>query len=91
DDILDGIVYGGVIALGFATVENVLYYGEGLNRAFMQYGITSDAVMSFLLLFTLRGILSPFAHVTFTAMTGIGCGISRESHKTLVSIIAPFL
>lgn len=91
DDILDGIVYGGVIALGFATVENVLYYGEGLNRAFMQYGITSDAVMSFLLLFTLRGILSPFAHVTFTAMTGIGCGISRESHKTLVRIIAPFL
>lgn len=89
DDILDGIVYGGVIALGFATVENVLYYGEGLNRAFMQYGITSDAVLSFLLLFTLRGILSPFAHVTFTAMTGIGCGISRESHKTFIRIAAP--
>jgi RsiW-degrading membrane proteinase PrsW (M82 family) len=33
DDILDGVVYGGVIALGFATVENVMYYGEGLNRA----------------------------------------------------------
>src|SRR5262249_41623979 len=28
DDILDGIVYAGVIALGFATVENVLYYGR---------------------------------------------------------------
>ena len=30
DDILDGIVFGGVIALGFATVENVLYYGSAL-------------------------------------------------------------
>ena len=89
DDILDGIVYGGVIALGFATVENVMYYGEGLNRAYLQYGLTSDALLSFLLLFTLRGILSPFAHVTFTAMTGIGCGISRESHNGFVKFIMP--
>ncbi len=91
DDILDGIVYGGVIALGFATVENVLYYGNGLNRAYMEYGVTSDALMSFLLLFTLRGILSPFAHVTFTAMTGIGCGIARESHNAFVKIIMPVI
>ncbi|MER3631952.1 MAG: hypothetical protein C4325_07135 [Blastocatellia bacterium] len=91
DDILDGIVYGGVIALGFATVENVLYYGDGLNRAYLQYGITSDALASFLLLFTLRGILSPFAHVTFTAMTGIGCGIARESHSTIVRLLSPVI
>lgn len=91
DDILDGIVYGGVIALGFATVENVLYYGGGLNRAYSEYGISSEAFMSFLLLFTLRGILSPFAHVTFTAMTGIGCGISRESHNGFVKFIMPVL
>ncbi|HLA94239.1 MAG TPA: PrsW family glutamic-type intramembrane protease [Pyrinomonadaceae bacterium] len=91
DDILDGIVYGGVIALGFATVENVLYYGEGLNRAYDQYGVSSDALVSFLFLFTLRGILSPFAHVTFTAMTGIGCGISRESHNGFVKFIMPIL
>lgn len=91
DDILDGIVYGGVIALGFATVENVMYYGDGLNRAYMEYGTGSDALWSFLFLFSLRGILSPFAHVTFTAMTGIGCGIARESHNTLVKIAMPIL
>lgn len=94
DDILDGIVYGGVIALGFATVENVLYYGQGLNRAFLEYNATSDALgafLGFLLLFTLRGILSPFAHVTFTAMTGIGCGISRESHNGFVRFVMPIL
>lgn len=82
DDILDGIVFAGVIALGFATVENVLYYG----RAIAESGLGGLAVI-----FVLRGILSPFAHVSFTAMTGIGCGIARESHNTAVRILLPLL
>lgn len=90
DDILDGIVFGGVIALGFATVENVLYYGDGLARAYSEFGWTSGALWSFLFLFALRGILSPWAHVLFTAMTGIGCGLSRESHNWFVRIAMPF-
>ena len=82
DDILDGIVFGGVIALGFATVENVLYYGRAIGEA---------GAVGVLFLFVLRGILSPFAHVTFTVMTGIGCGIARESHNTAVKILMPML
>ncbi len=82
DGILDGIVFAGVIALGFATVENVLYYGRGI----LQGGAPGLAV-----LFVMRGILSPFAHVTFTSMTGIGCGISRESHNKFVRILLPVL
>jgi RsiW-degrading membrane proteinase PrsW (M82 family) len=80
DDILDGIVFGGVIALGFATVENVMYYGSALGEG--GFG-------AMIFLFILRGILSPFAHVTFTSMTGIGCGIARESHRGFVKIAAP--
>lgn len=82
DDILDGIVFAGVIALGFATVENVLYYGRALGTG----GIEALA-----LLFVLRGVMSPFAHVTFTSMTGIGCGIARESHNKAVKFLAPLL
>ncbi len=82
DDILDGIVFAGVIALGFAAVENVLYYGRG----FLAEGIGGLAMMFFL-----RGILSPFAHVTFTVMTGIGCGIARESHNWFIRILAPIV
>jgi RsiW-degrading membrane proteinase PrsW (M82 family) len=82
DDILDGIVYAGVIALGFATVENVLYYGRGIAEGGSQ---------GLIVLFVLRGIMSPFAHVTFTAMTGIGCGISRESHNFFVRLALPVL
>jgi protease PrsW len=82
DDILDGIIYAGVIALGFATVENVLYYGRGIN---------DGGAEGLVLLFVLRGIMSPFAHVTFTSMTGIGCGISRESHNLFVRFIMPIV
>jgi RsiW-degrading membrane proteinase PrsW (M82 family) len=80
DDILDGIVFAGVIALGFATVENVLYYGQALGQA---------GPAALIVTFVMRGVLSPFAHVTFTSMTGIGCGISRESHNKFVRIITP--
>jgi RsiW-degrading membrane proteinase PrsW (M82 family) len=82
DDILDGIVFAGVIALGFATVENVQYYGTILGQ---------NGIPALILLFFMRGVLSPFAHVTFTSMTGIGCGIARESHRPFVRIIAPIL
>ncbi len=82
DGILDGIVFAGVIALGFATVENVLYYGRGI----LMGGAPGLAA-----LFVLRGILSPFAHVSFTMMTGIGCGIARESHNKAVRILMPIL
>lgn len=81
DDILDGIVFAGVIALGFATVENVLYYGGALGRG---------GPVALVITFLLRGVLSPFAHVSFTMMTGIGCGIARETHKTWVKVAAPF-
>ncbi|MBK9156206.1 MAG: PrsW family intramembrane metalloprotease [Chloracidobacterium sp.] len=89
DDVLDGIVFAGVVALGFATVENVLYYGRGLGGAISQFGLSSEAFKDFFLLFSLRGIFSPWAHVTFTAMIGIGCGISRESHSWFIRIAAP--
>ena len=79
DDILDGIVFAGVIALGFATVENVLYYGRGIAEG-------KEALIALLIL---RGIMSPFAHVSFTAMTGIGCGLARESHNIFVRLLLP--
>lgn len=79
DDILDGIVYAAVIGLGFATVENVLYYGRGV----------SAGGGSLIFLIFVRGVLSPFAHVTFTAMTGIGCGLARESYRGCIKWLFP--
>lgn len=80
DGVTDGLVYAGIIALGFATGENVLYYG----RTFVQQGATGLLVIGFM-----RGILSPFAHSLFTSMTGIGCGIARETHNPTLKIVMP--
>lgn len=80
DGVLDGLVYAGIIALGFATGENVLYYG----RTFMQDGFTGLLFIGFL-----RGVLSPFAHSLFTSCTGIGCGIARETHNKGLRFAAP--
>ncbi len=80
DGVIDGIVYAGVVALGFATVENVLYYGRNLKE---------EGAGALLVVFFLRGILGPFGHSVYTAMTGIGFGLARESHNTAVKIAAP--
>ncbi len=82
DGILDGIIFAGVIALGFATVENVLYYGGALLT-----GGSGGLIGTFIV----RGVLSPFAHVAFTAMTGIGFGLARESHNKAVKIVMPII
>jgi RsiW-degrading membrane proteinase PrsW (M82 family) len=82
DGVVDGIVYACVIALGFATVENVLYYGRALDSA----GPAGGAVT-----LILRGLMSPFAHPLFTSMTGIGVGIAREQRKGVLAWIAPVM
>ncbi len=91
DDILDGIVFAGIIALGFATVENVLYYGRAIFVELYVPPMPGEERNVFLEIFVARGMFSPFAHATFTALTGIGCGLARESHHTVVKIMMPIL
>jgi RsiW-degrading membrane proteinase PrsW (M82 family) len=67
DGVHDGIVYAVWVALGFATVENVLYYAE----AFITEGWEGITI-----LVALRGVMTPFCHPIFTAMTGIGLGVA---------------
>lgn len=82
DGVVDGIVYACVIALGFATVENVLYYGRALGQA----GAVGASVT-----LILRGLMSPFAHPLFTSMTGIGMGIAREQKRGFWVWTAPVM
>jgi RsiW-degrading membrane proteinase PrsW (M82 family) len=82
DGVLDGIVYAGIVALGFATVENVLYYGRVVAK---------EGAGGLILVFVLRGVLGPFGHAVFTSMTGIGCGLARQSHSGAVRIVMPLV
>jgi RsiW-degrading membrane proteinase PrsW (M82 family) len=65
DGMVDGVVYAGLVAAGFAFIENILYFG----RAFAIDGGSIATV------FVIRGVLSPFAHPVFTALTGIAVGL----------------
>src|SRR5690606_2627425 len=69
DGVVDGIMYATFTALGFATVENVVYYA----RAAQVSGETLAGT------FIIRGILAPWGHPLYSSMLGLGIGISRET------------
>ncbi|MDQ1597796.1 MAG: protease PrsW [Microbacteriaceae bacterium] len=71
DGPVDGIVYGATIAIGFAFTENLQYFGLAINQ---DRGVGGVLVQTFVL----RAILSPFAHVMFTAATGLVLGIAAR-------------
>lgn len=70
DGPVDGVVYAGTIAAGFAFTENILYFGAEI----VDGGTVSGAVG----IFIVRGIMSPFAHVMFTICTGIAIGLATR-------------
>jgi RsiW-degrading membrane proteinase PrsW (M82 family) len=81
DGVVDGVIYATFAALGFAAVENIIYYGAAAKA-----DAGGDALAT---TFVLRGILAPWGHPLYTSMTGIGFGISRETNKTWLKWVAP--
>jgi RsiW-degrading membrane proteinase PrsW (M82 family) len=83
DSILDGIIYAGVTALGFAAAENTYYI--------YAYGYQESGWSGILLLSFVRVILVGWQHPFYTAFTGIGLAVARLSRSWVVRIIAPIL
>jgi RsiW-degrading membrane proteinase PrsW (M82 family) len=69
DGPVDGLVYAAWVAGGFAFTENILYFGSQLIE-----GGGSGVYEIFLV----RGLLSPFAHVMFTACVGLALGFAAR-------------
>jgi protease PrsW len=82
DGPLDGVIYGGVIGLGFTLTEDILY----IQRAAEQAG-----AVGFGATFFMRTVLSGLGHATFTAATGLGIGIAVASRRAWVWVLAPLL
>lgn len=72
DNVLDGIIYGALIGLGFAMTENVLYLGaeylDGGARALGE-------------LFVARVVIDGFGHAVYTATTGAAVGWTRSRYR----------
>jgi len=81
DSILDGMIYAGVAALGFAATENAYYiYDKGFVESGWQ---------GFWILVVVRVILVGWQHPFYTGLTGIGFAVARMNRNTLVKFIAP--
>lgn len=69
DGPVDGVVYGALVGAGFAFTENIQYFGTSL---------TSGGAGELTVTFILRGLVSPFAHAMFTALTGFAIGLAAR-------------
>ena len=78
DGVLDGLVYGALVGLGFAMVENVQYlYKVQVNPA---DGLT--ACEAFLSTATIRIFFHGLTgHAMYTGLTGAGLGLARTQRR----------
>ncbi len=74
DGVVDGIVYAATVAAGFAFTENILYFGR--------------AGEGLAVVFVLRAVVAPFAHLLFTACIGIALGVASRRRNDLAPVIA---
>ncbi len=80
DGIVDGMVYAGTTAAGFAFAENILYLGRAFNV---------DGGQGVAAVFFMRAVIGPFAHPLFTICTGIGLGVAVTTRRAALRIGAP--
>lgn len=66
DSVLDGVIYAGWVAIGFAVVEDIQYFAS------------AEAVDQLLPVFIVRGLVTPFAHPLFTFWIGLAAGLAKE-------------
>jgi RsiW-degrading membrane proteinase PrsW (M82 family) len=82
DSLLDGIIYGAMVGMGFALVENVFYFVNIFEESGAQdWGS----------LVLLRAVVFGLNHSLFTSMTGLGIAVSRFARTPRVKILAPIL
>ncbi len=70
DDILDGMIFGAAVGIGFAYTEDITY----LLGSLIDGGVVAMGVV-----FILRVFVFGLNHAFFTALTGIGLGLARLS------------
>ena len=70
DDTMDGIVYGFAVGIGFAAVENFIYF----SVAFQEGHSTAMSFLSFVLY---RSVICMIGHGCFTATTGLVMGYMK--------------
>ncbi|PXX04168.1 RsiW-degrading membrane proteinase PrsW (M82 family) [Mycolicibacterium moriokaense] len=79
NSLTDCLVYAGLVGVGFAWLEDILYIGGGAS------------VSESLATAALRLIMAPFAHSLFTSMTGIGVYFALKQRNALAKALCILL
>lgn len=82
DSPLDGIIYGAIVGMGFAMVENVYYFVQTFNSG----GIEAWGVN-----IVLRAVVFGLNHALFSSFAGLGIAIARLSTNRGVKFVLPLL
>ena len=91
DDVVDGIVYGAAVGLGFNFMESISYM-TNLYAIFQPEGVGGYAAGFQWYARQVLGLF--FGHATYTAFVGAGIGIARQLpdvRRKLIAIAAGFL
>lgn len=83
---IDGIVYAGLVGVGFAFSENLLYYTGAYSGSLVPDYDGATAATS---VFAMRGLVSPFAHPLFTTATGVGIVVAVTTTRRWLAVVAP--
>jgi protease PrsW len=73
DDVMDGFVYGGMVGLGFAVVEDVFYFVARFG------GEPGDVLLGFFVRVIASGL---YSHVLWTGLAGAGIGYFVSRYHT---------
>ena len=74
NSLTDRLVYAGVVAVGFAWLEDIFYIADG------------ETLASSLVTAAMRLIMGPFAHPLFTTFTGVGVYFALQQRNTLAKV-----
>ena len=79
DSPLDGIIYGGMVGLGVALVENVYYF----VNVYQEGGLEAWGLNIFV-----RSIVFGLNHALFSSLMGLGVAVARLSTNPVVKVTA---
>ncbi len=84
---MQSVALAGMSAIGFAVVEDIVYYIRTYLYGSMVYGV--DANQALHELFVSRGLETWWGHPLFTSFTAIGMAVALRSRSKLVRVLAP--
>lgn len=82
------VALSGLSAIGFAFIENVIYYARAFVYGSNTIGI-EDPLAEVIELVKLRGIYTSFGHPVFTMMIALGLAIALGARSKTVRVVAP--